>query len=49
MKVTLTENYEEAITVEKDLHAIGIIINDESLKYSKYMGKMSQASAGKAK
>lgn len=48
-KPTLAENYEEAITVEKDLCEIGVIVDNESSKDSKDMGKRSQASLGEAK
>jgi len=42
VKKNLTKNYEEAIIVEKDLHAIGVILEDEPKKDSKDMGKRSQ-------
>ena len=48
-KQTLTENYEEAIAIEKDLHATRVISDDELAKYSKDIGKRSQASVSKAK
>lgn len=49
VKETLAENYQEAIVVEKDLCVIGVIIDDEPSKESKYTGKRSQASIRKAK
>lgn len=49
MKPTLTENYEDVISLEKDLHAIGVIKDDEPSKDLKDTGKRSQASDKKAK
>lgn len=46
---TLTENYEEAISIENDLHVVGVITNDESTKDSKDASNRSQASMRKAK
>lgn len=43
------ENYEEASTVEKDFHAIGVIPDDEPTKDSKGTCKRSQASMSKPK
>ena len=48
MKDSLAQNFEEAIAVEKDLHAIGVIVDDELSKDSKYMSKRSQPSLSKA-
>lgn len=46
---TLIEKYEEAIVVEKELHVIGVIVDDESSKDSKGMGKRPQTIVSKAK
>jgi len=48
-KGTLAKNYEEAVAFEKDLCTIGVIMDNESSKDSKDMGKISQASLSKAK
>jgi len=48
VKETFAQNFEEAIVVEKDLHAIGVIVDDESSKDSKETGKRSEASSNKA-
>jgi len=42
MKPTLLENCEEAIILEKDLHTIGVIVDDESTNNSKDMSRRSQ-------
>lgn len=42
MKPTLLEICEEAITVEKDLHAIGVIKDDEQTKDFKDASRKSQ-------
>lgn len=47
-KPTLIKNYEEDITVEKELHAIGVISYYEPKKHYKDIGKRSQASVSKA-
>ena len=40
-KPILLENFQEEIDVEKDLCAIGVIVDDELAKDSKYMGRRS--------
>lgn len=47
MKPTLLENFEEAIAVETDLHAIGVINNDEPIKDSNDASRKPQAAASK--
>jgi len=47
VKPTLLENCEEAIAVEKDLRAIGVIKHDESAKDSKDASRKSQVMASK--
>jgi len=49
VKPTLLENCEEVITVEKDLHAIGVIKDDEPTKESRDVSKKRQAVASKGK
>lgn len=49
MKPTLLENCEEAIAVEKDLCAIGVIKDDEPTKDSRDSSKKPQAVASKGK
>lgn len=49
MKPTLLENCEEAIVVEKDLHAIGVIKDDESEKESKGARRKSQVMVSKGR
>lgn len=49
MKPTLLENYEEAIAVEKYLHAIGVIKDDESTKDSKDVSRKYQVMANKGR
>lgn len=46
---TLTKNCEEDITIDKYLHTIGVIVDDESTMESKYMGKRFHASVSKVK
>jgi len=41
MKPTLSKNCQEAIDVEKDLCAIGVIVDDEPAKDSKDVGRRS--------
>lgn len=48
-KPIILENYEEAIVIEKDLHAIGVINNDESVMDSKDASRKSQAMASKVR
>lgn len=45
----LLENYEEAIVVEKDLHAIGVINDDEPKKDSRYASRKPLAMVSKGK
>jgi len=45
----LFENCQEAIDVEKELHMIGVIVDDEPTKYSKGMGMRSQNAMSKVK
>lgn len=49
MKQTLSKNFQEEINVEKDLHVIGVIIDDEPAKDSKYVGMRSQTTVSKVK
>lgn len=48
-KETLALNFAEAIVVEKFLHAIGVITDDNESKYFKEIGRKSQPSSCKAK
>lgn len=41
MKPTLSKNFQQAIDVEKYLCRIGLIMDDESMKDSKDVGKKS--------
>jgi len=47
VKPTLLESCEEAIVVEKDLRAIGVIKDDESTKYLKDVRRKPQAMTSK--
>jgi len=49
MKPTLLENFQEAIVVEKDVRVIGVIVDDESAKDLKDIGRRSHNTVGKAK
>lgn len=49
IKETPALNFTEEITVEKDLQAIGAIIDDKKYKDSKEAGKNSQPSSNKAR
>jgi len=49
VKHALTKNYEEAISVKKDLRSIRVISDNEPTKESKDMGKRSQASMSRDK
>lgn len=49
MKPTLLESCKEDIVVEKDLHEIGVIKDDESMKYSKDASRNPQAMARKGR
>jgi len=48
-KPTLIENYEEAISIEKYMHVIGVITYDESTKDSNDTGNRFQTYVSKAK
>jgi len=48
-KPTLLESCEEAIVIEKDLHAIKVIKNDESMKDSKDARRKPQEMASKGR
>jgi len=43
------ENFEEAIIVEKDLHVVGVIRDDELMKDSKDASRKSQATTNKGR
>lgn len=49
MRQISTENYEDDISIENELHDIRVISDDESTKDSKHMGKRYQTSVSKAK
>jgi len=49
VKPTLLENYEEDIIIEKDLHVIGVINDDEPTKESRDTSRNSQAMASKGR
>ena len=48
-KPPLLENYKEAIAIEKDLHAIRVIKDDEPIKDSKYVRKNSKTMSSKGR
>lgn len=49
VKPTLLENFQEAIDVDKELCAIGVIVHDEPAKESKDKGRRSQNDMSKVK